>query len=211
MGRPTKYSPERAKAILLSIREANTLRASAEHGGISYQTFLNWMERGEAALSLPDEERTKEDARFLEFFDSVTRAQAEAEVRLVAAIQAIAQPHETVTITEATKTIFRARKTRHPDGTFTEEPTAFEEVTRTVTTKNEVDWRASAFLLERRFRGDWKETKDLRLQGDKDNPIETAPNLKKTLDELRLLSPEELVRLHNESLGPLSETSGNGY
>lgn len=91
MGRPTKLTPERMKRIVDAIRAGNYLDTAAEYGGISHQTFYNWMDRGRTEKErVEGDGRTKvreDEAIFVEFFESVTRARAEAETRNVALIQ----------------------------------------------------------------------------------------------------------------------------
>ncbi len=42
-GRPSKYSPERAEAILTALRSGNTRTAAAGAAGIGYATLQRWM------------------------------------------------------------------------------------------------------------------------------------------------------------------------
>jgi hypothetical protein len=60
------------------VAAGNYYRAACAYAGIRYQTFLNWMRKGRKARRGP----------FLEFFGAVTKAQADAEVRMVAQWQA---------------------------------------------------------------------------------------------------------------------------
>lgn len=52
------------------------MEACCKYAGISFQTYRNWMKRGQAAKT----------GEYFEFVEDTTRAQAEAEVRLVALI-----------------------------------------------------------------------------------------------------------------------------
>jgi hypothetical protein len=47
MGRPTKLTPEVKDRLLSALRAGNYLEPACVYAGISYQTFLNWKERGE--------------------------------------------------------------------------------------------------------------------------------------------------------------------
>lgn len=78
VGRPSKLTPEVKKRLLDAIRAGNYYETACTYAGITYRTFRNWMERGEQAKS----------GEFFQFFHEVTRAEAEAEVRLVAQWQA---------------------------------------------------------------------------------------------------------------------------
>lgn len=72
-GRPSKLTPDVKRRLMEAIRLGNYLYAACAFAGISIQTFHNWMDKGEKAKS----------GEYLEFFDEVTRAQAEAETRMV--------------------------------------------------------------------------------------------------------------------------------
>jgi transposase len=74
MGRPTKLTPEVQKRICDAIKAGNYYEAAAAYADVDYRTFRNWMERGEKAGS----------GIYFQFFQSVARAEAEAEVRIVA-------------------------------------------------------------------------------------------------------------------------------
>jgi transposase len=74
MGRPSKLTPEVTKRLTEAIRAGNYYEAACGYAGIHYSTFRKWMQKGETAKS----------GKFKEFFDAVTRAEYEAEVRMVA-------------------------------------------------------------------------------------------------------------------------------
>lgn len=68
MGRPTKYTPEIEKKICDALADGCTRKAAYGCAGISQPTFLEWLEK------YPD------------FFNSITRAEADAEARFTKAI-----------------------------------------------------------------------------------------------------------------------------
>ena len=74
MARPSKLTPEIIKKLTEAIRAGNYYEAACAYAGIHYSTFRKWMQKGETAKS----------GKFREFFDAVTRAEHEAEVRMVA-------------------------------------------------------------------------------------------------------------------------------
>ncbi len=74
MGRPSKLTPEVTKRLTEAIRAGNYYEAACAYAGIHYSTFRKWMQKGETAKS----------GKFREFFEAVTRAEYEAEVRMVA-------------------------------------------------------------------------------------------------------------------------------
>ena len=77
MGRPTKFTPERVKRIIDALSVGNTRTCAVAHAGIDYQSFLNWLERGQG---------TKKGDYF-EFFESVKKAEADAEFANVVLIR----------------------------------------------------------------------------------------------------------------------------
>jgi predicted transcriptional regulator len=76
VGRPSKLHPEITAAIIQSLKIGATYRDAAEAAGIAYQTFLNWMAKGESAKS----------GNFKEFFDQVRRAESRARLNFTAVI-----------------------------------------------------------------------------------------------------------------------------
>ena len=74
MARPSKLTPEVTKRLTEAIRAGNYYEAACGYAGIHYSTFRKWMQKGEAAKS----------GKYREFFEAVTRAEYEAEVRMVA-------------------------------------------------------------------------------------------------------------------------------
>lgn len=74
IGRPSKLTPAVKQRLLDAIRAGNYYDAASVYAGIHPSTFYNWMEKGRNAKS----------GEFYEFFESVQRAEAEAEARVVA-------------------------------------------------------------------------------------------------------------------------------
>ncbi len=81
VGRPTKFTENVRNRIIAAIRNGNTYEASASYGGVAYDTFREWIKRGQ-------DEATGE---FFEFSDAIKKAEAEAEVESVALIRRSAQ------------------------------------------------------------------------------------------------------------------------
>lgn len=75
LGRPSKYNPERGERILSALNAGNTRKAASAYGGIDPTTFSRWMDWGE-------EGREPFDV----FCAAVKKAEADAEVRMVATI-----------------------------------------------------------------------------------------------------------------------------
>ena len=74
MARPSKLTPEVTKRLTEAIRAGNYYEAACGFAGIGYSTFRRWMLRGERAKS----------GKYRQFWEAVTRAELEAEVRMVA-------------------------------------------------------------------------------------------------------------------------------
>ena len=78
MGRPTKLNPEVQKRICDAVSAGNYYEPASVYAGITYTTMRNWILRGEEAKS----------GIYFEFVEALTRAEATAEVRIVAQWQA---------------------------------------------------------------------------------------------------------------------------
>lgn len=78
MGRPTKYTPERATKLIAGLRVGMTRRAAIGQAGISDETFARWLRRS------------------VGFVEQVTQAENEAEA------------HYTEALAKAAKTDWRA-------------------------------------------------------------------------------------------------------
>lgn len=82
MARPSKLTEDVKNRFLMSIRAGNDKKVAAEMAGIGETTLYRWLEMAEKSDS-PEE--------FREFRESLTQAEAEAEVAAVARIQQAAQ------------------------------------------------------------------------------------------------------------------------
>src|SRR5690554_1282364 len=78
IGRPSKLTPEVKKRLIDAIKAGNYIEPACRFAGIAPATFYRWMERGARASS----------GEFREFWEELTRAEAEAEARMVAQWQA---------------------------------------------------------------------------------------------------------------------------
>lgn len=77
-GRPSKLIPAVRKKLIDMIKAGNYYETACTYAGIDYSTFRKWMKKGEHAKS----------GNYFEFFHEVTRAEAEAEARMIAQWQA---------------------------------------------------------------------------------------------------------------------------
>ncbi len=89
MARPTKLTPEVQARLVHAISVGASYKDASAYAGISYQTFLNWRKRAlkivERMEKLDDEPEEVADP-FVEFFDRIKRAQGEAAVKWLTAI-----------------------------------------------------------------------------------------------------------------------------
>lgn len=131
-GRPSAFTPAAREAILKAISDGNTLNTSAVLGGVTYQTFRNWIKQGEA----------EGKGEYFAFGQAVQQAQAKAEREAVENILAAARGGALIEQTTITTT----RTARN--GTKTTE-------TRTYEKRTGPDHRAAAFWLERRNPQEW--------------------------------------------------------
>jgi hypothetical protein len=71
-GRPTKLDNEVMNKVIEALREGATRKGAAEYAGITYNTLLNWLDRGQQ----------EQEGPFFDFFVLVQAEEAELEVRL---------------------------------------------------------------------------------------------------------------------------------
>ena len=77
MARPTKLTKEVHQRIVAAVRAGNYPEPAARAAGIHPATYYRWMERGEKEGS----------GIYRDFYEDVRRAEAEAEVEIVARIR----------------------------------------------------------------------------------------------------------------------------
>ncbi len=140
-GRPTKFTPEVREKLLTALRSGNTYEASAGYAGISYDCLRNWMKEGQ----------TVANGEFFEFFQSVKKAEADAEAESIGRIRRAAAGQK-VLISETTRVT--------PTG---------EQVIDRKYQFNPPQWQADAWYLERRRPTDWGRRDRLKVEND---PIE---------------------------------------
>jgi len=80
MARPTKLTPEVHKEIVNAISIGATYKNAVGAAGISYVTFLTWLEIGKKTQE-GELKKTKTNKKYLEFFKSVEKAKHTAFLR----------------------------------------------------------------------------------------------------------------------------------
>lgn len=88
-GRKSKLTPERQEKIVQALASGNYLQVAARYAGIHPNTLNDWLDRGrrEQARIDDDQEPSEAEATYLELFQKVEQARAQAEVRSLALIQ----------------------------------------------------------------------------------------------------------------------------
>lgn len=75
-GRPSKLTPETQTRIVQAIRVGATYELAAQFGGIAYNTFNEWMKKGEDAKA----------GRYRDFYEAVKEAEGDAAIKWLAVI-----------------------------------------------------------------------------------------------------------------------------
>ncbi len=143
-GRPkgtTKLTEAVQDIIVTAIRCGNYLETAAALAGVHRDTLYEWLRKGAAA---------PEGDCYRDFSDTLTRAMAESESLAIEAIRQAGEEHETIKTRTTSKPIYWNGKPVHDDdGNQLYITETIEESTV------ESDWRALAWLLERRFPRRW--------------------------------------------------------
>lgn len=133
---------EAVQAVIVdAIRCGNYLETAAACAGIHRDTLYEWLRKGAAA---------PEGDCYRDFSDMLTRAMAASEGVAIEAIRLAGKEHEvTRTRTTVKPLLNNGRQLTDDDG----KPIYVEETVTETTV--ETDWRALAWLLERRFSRRW--------------------------------------------------------
>lgn len=81
-GRPSKLTVETKEKLLKAIRSGSYYEPACDYAGISYNTFRDWMRRGEG---ISDRASSKE---YVDFVKEVKAAVAEGEITCIAVLRA---------------------------------------------------------------------------------------------------------------------------
>lgn len=164
MGRYTKLDESIQQVFVNAIRQGLGYEPAASLAGIALSTFYNWRNRGQAELERLEKHsraRIKKSERpFIEFLEAVQRAEAVGEQVNADVINRAAEGGWETTETKQTKTWDPATKTF----------IVTEEVITTKTTQP--DWRAAAFILERRHSERWTRTVKGEISGPDGKPVQ---------------------------------------
>lgn len=165
-GRPSKLDDSTQQIICAAIARGVGYEPAARLAGITYQAFRNWIKRAEAEIERLQTPRTRPKASeqpYVEFFEAVQRAEAEGENTNADIVGEAARGGQTVTKTE-----------KYQKRVFDKKSQSFVVVEETETTKTETaapDWRAAAFILERRHPDRWGRQVKTELSGPGGQPV----------------------------------------
>lgn len=146
-GKRIVLTPEIVEAITAAMRAGASQVTCAERLGISEATVKRWLQRGRAALAVDDDaadDPENTEQIYARLATEVPKATASAEVALSSLIVRSAQGGVEI----------ENRRVVHPDGTV--------ETIRRVTPP---DWRAAAFVLDRRMGNRWSRSSRVEVSG----------------------------------------------
>lgn len=182
-GRPSNYTDELGAAIIADVKHGLFLTQVGLNNGVHPNTIRNWVRKGlEPGAVEP----------WLSFAERFVKAEVEVEQRLVAAVREASEAHETQKRHTKTKTGggLALGLTDPSDIAPADEVETLEE-----TQERRGDWRAAAFLLERRFPKRWGQQAAESSQRDALDVaalLEEAESRGQDLDDLLTNRPPEL-------------------
>lgn len=165
-GRPSKLDDSTQQIICAAIARGLGYEPAARLAGIGYTTFRNWIIRAEAEIERLGSSKSrpkKSEQPYLEFLKAVQRAEAEGENTNADIVNEAARGGQTVTKTE-----------RYVKRVWDANTQSFVEIEQTETVKTETtlpDWRAAAFVLERRHPDRWGRQVKTEVSGPGGKPV----------------------------------------
>lgn len=92
MAAPSKLTPDTQDRIVQALRMGATYELAAQYGGVTYNTFNEWRKRAVAELDRADSARKHTEVReserpYVEFYEAVQKAEADAVVGWLAKIE----------------------------------------------------------------------------------------------------------------------------
>lgn len=86
LGRDTKLTMQVQDAIVQSILNGAIRTDAVTAAGITYQTYKNWMARGDAYEKAEEEKRDESELPFFDFFVAIKKAEAECANEMVGVV-----------------------------------------------------------------------------------------------------------------------------
>lgn len=182
-GRPSNYTDELGAAVIADVKRGLFLTQVGLNNGVHPNTIRNWVRKGlEPGAVEP----------WLGFAERFVKAEVEVEQRLVTSVREASEAHETQKRHTKTKTGggLALGLTDPSDIAAADEVETLEE-----TQERRGDWRAAAFLLERRFPKRWGQQAAESSQRDALDVaalLEEAESRGQDLDDLLTNRPPEL-------------------
>lgn len=94
MGRPSKLTADTQERIAQGISLGATYELAAQYGGVSYNTFNEWMKRGKIEAERREKNSVKEgtvkwdnEQPYLEFYETIKEAEINAVIKWLAKIE----------------------------------------------------------------------------------------------------------------------------
>lgn len=129
-GAPITLTPDIQKAVCSALRAGNYIETACLYAKIGKTTFYDWLSRGEEEQEKPKKRGQEVDPEIqslIEFSNAVREAIAHGEMVLVNSVE------------------------KHANG----RPAKRDEVTGDIVPAIENDWKAAAWMLERKFPDRW--------------------------------------------------------
>lgn len=166
MARLSKLDASTQQVICAAIARGLGYEPAARMAGIGYSTLRSWVNRAEAELERLKKPKTRpkqSEQIYLEFLEALQRAEAEGENTNADIVGEAARGGQIVTKTE-----------KYQKRVFDKKSQSFVVIEETETTKVETaapDWRAAAFILERRHPDRWGRQVKTELSGPGGKPV----------------------------------------
>ncbi len=127
--------------ILIGLRRGLRLEDAAQSAGITYRTLRNWVRRGEVERDRleadPEAVPIKEETIFVDFLANYEEAKAEGQMLLANVVKTAADGGHKIRETRVTEVVI--------------EGTVVKKESQTIEREVGPDWKAAAFILERRY------------------------------------------------------------
>ena len=145
MARPSNLTPEIQEILLEAIGMGLTFKSAAQFAGVDETTFYTWKRKGKAATFGP----------YHQFYQALRKAEIMGQAALLKNINDASAGGQTIVTT---------RVTTGPDG----------QVIKTIVHQRQAlpDWKAAAWILERRYPAEWGRKERPQDNDDEKDPLD---------------------------------------